>query len=577
MRKFFATASFAVLILATSSIAAADTTLPDEQWSEVHNSSLGFQGIIINDALDRGQKVDMFSLMQGHRDNPVADYVCSSTSAAPCSGATSFRYFDLLPPCATDSSMDCIVGISAYKDGKLLGDGKYQETIYPDHLDIFQGDPSLKIPTPSEPSIWDIPSAPHSRGTSYLLAIGLDGSTNRINPTGPTALYANIYAVEKTTQSVQINPVANAGKYGRACIQQSRDASGNKTLGIVDSATPYVQCVGAVSTVSAPGNPACLAVFNSQGNCLLRDPMDTDVNLQINLRVSTPINGWLHGRMSNPEITLNSLPSGGQSVSISAAPIKVPIFFAGDIYTNLPLSLQTAYANLGGLSMAGWGTANADHSSGPIAQRNARSEPFNYGTDSINELKLWLDYAKNKSVAAPTTWSLRTLDQQEMQTASPCFKNSDGLKGIVATNSTTYSDGPPAFTDGSLTYQVASPHFQPDGVTPFKGTYNLIMRSDIARCLYGFSKAPVQATINVISESGEDSIATTVVGEKNNWLSLAAYNFEFSAPTIQVKLTQEAPAPVPAPKVAAKKITCIKGKVSKVISSTSCPAGYKKR
>ncbi|NBO09368.1 MAG: hypothetical protein EBV30_08490 [Actinobacteria bacterium] len=38
-----------------------------------------------------------------------------------------------------------------------------------------------------------------------------------------------------------------------------------------------------------------------------------------------------------------------------------------------------------------------------------------------------------------------------------------------------------------LSYQVASPHFLPDGATAFKGTYNLIMRSDVARCLYKFS------------------------------------------------------------------------------------------
>jgi len=561
----------------------ADTVLPDEQWSEVHNSSLGFQGIIVNDALDRGQKVDMFSLMQGHRDSPVADFVCSSTSSTTCASATYFRYFGLLPACASETSMDCIAGISAYKDGNLLGAGKYQETIYPDHLDMYQGDPSLKIPTPSEPSIWDLPSAPHSRGTSYLIAVGLDGSTSRNNPTSPSALYANIYAVEKTTQTVQINPNSHAGYSGRACIQQSRDSSGNKSIGLVNGSTPYVQCTGGVGTVSAPGNPACLAVFNVQGNCLLRDPMNTDVSIKLEVRLSNPVNGWLHGRMSNPEITLNPLPNGGQSVSILAAPIKVPIFFAGDIYTNLPQSLQIAYADKGGLSNAGWGTANADHPNGPIAQRNARSEPFNYGIDSINELKLWLDYAKNKSVAAPTTWSLRTLDQQEMQAASPCFKNGEGLKGIVATNSTTYSDGPPTFTDGSLSYQVASPHFQPDGVTAFKGTYNLIMRSDIARCLYGFSKAPIQAKIEVISESGQNSIATTVVGEKNNWLSLAAYNFEFSAPTIQVKLTQDVSAtgisPVkPAPaKLVTKSITCLKGKLTKVVSTANCPVGYKKK
>ncbi|NBP91225.1 MAG: hypothetical protein EBU43_02590 [Actinobacteria bacterium] len=133
-----------------------------------------------------------------------------------------------------------------------------------------------------------------------------------------------------------------------------------------------------------------------------------------------------------------------------------------------------------------------------------------------------------------------------MQSASPCFKSGSGLKGIVATNSTTYSDGPPEFTDGTLSYQVASPHFLPDGATAFKGTYNLIMRSDVARCLYKFSSAPVEAKIEVISDSGINSVATTTVNERNGWINLSATNFEFSAPKIQVKLTQQ-PVSVVAP------------------------------
>jgi hypothetical protein len=176
------------------------------------------------------------------------------------------------------------------------------------------------------------------------------------------------------------------------------------------------------------------------------------------------------------------------------------------------------------------------------------------------------------------------------------FKEGSGLKGIVATNSTTYSDGPPEFVDGTLSYQVASPHFLSDGVTAFKGTYNLIMRSDVARCLYKFSSAPVEAKIEVISDSGVNSVATTVVNERNGWINLSASNFEFSSPKIQVKLSQQAApasapansAPAPAasapiatsvPKVAIKTISCVKGKTIKKVSGAKpvCPVGYTKK
>ncbi len=121
----------------------------------------------------------------------------------------------------------------------------------------------------------------------------------------------------------------------------------------------------------------------------------------------------------------------------------------------------------------------------------------------------------------------------------------------------------------------------PDGTTLVRGTYNLVMRSEVARCLYSFSHAPIQATISIVG--GENtSVATSVIGERNGWLSMAAAGFTFSTKTIQVKLSQEKEAPKEvadaAPKVTVKKtITCIKGKTSKKISAVSpkCPAGYK--
>ncbi len=116
------------------------------------------------------------------------------------------------------------------------------------------------------------------------------------------------------------------------------------------------------------------------------------------------------------------------------------------------------------------------------------------------------------------------------------------------------------------------------------------MRSESARCLYGFTNAPISASISIASADGEQKVATTVVNEKNGWLYLAANGFTFSAPVINIKLTQEAikkeevkadiPAPVTtAPKVAAKVTTikCVKGGTTKIIKAIKpkCPAGYR--
>jgi hypothetical protein len=162
---------------------------------------------------------------------------------------------------------------------------------------------------------------------------------------------------------------------------------------------------------------------------------------------------------------------------------------------------------------------------------------------------------------------------------------------------------PARFEDDSLIYDVAGAHEGYDGKV-FKGSYDLVMSSEVARCLYNFSSAPIKATISVTSSTGEvQNIATELVNEKNGWLTLSAKNFTFSAPTIRIKLSQDAPiskvATAPATteskqpvatsetkqpvaakvlKPAAKKmITCTKGKLIKKVSGTNpkCPAGYR--
>jgi hypothetical protein len=77
----------------------------------------------------------------------------------------------------------------------------------------------------------------------------------------------------------------------------------------------------------------------------------------------------------------------------------------------------------------------------------------------------------------------------------------------------------------------------PNGTDLVIGTYDLIMRSETARCLYGFSNAPVSATVTVVG-TGEQNVSSEIVKEEGGWLKLNAYGFTFSEKEIKVKLTQ---------------------------------------
>jgi len=164
------------------------------------------------------------------------------------------------------------------------------------------------------------------------------------------------------------------------------------------------------------------------------------------------------------------------------------------------------------------------------------------------------------------------------------------LHGMMTTNAMAYSWSPPAFKEGVMSYKVAGAHHDVDG-SVYKGTYDLAMSADSARCIYGFTNAPIKASVSVLgSNGGEQEISTETLSIKDGWMNLSAKNFTFSSPTIRIKLTQEkvienkpevksATTTVAAPKVSSKKsITCVKGKVKRVVTGISpkCPSGFKK-
>ena len=211
-----------------------------------------------------------------------------------------------------------------------------------------------------------------------------------------------------------------------------------------------------------------------------------------------------------------------------------------------------------------------------------------------SEIFSYIEMARKvvKDIAAfsNTYW---TLTSTPWDNRNPCLQDSTRVLGIVSTNAIGYEGASPEFKDGFLNYRVTGIHFGPDGKTPNLGTYDLLLRSDAARCLYGFSNAPISATVSISGSDGSQNVATTVVSEKDGWLKMKAAGFTFSEKNIKVKLIQEKAAGAEAPKVAtpadispiAKKvvkkqtITCVKGKVTKKVTAAApvCPSGLKKR
>jgi hypothetical protein len=321
--------------------------------------------------------------------------------------------------------------------------------------------------------------------------------------------------------------------------------------------------------------------------CFVPQAFPAGVTFGLDLRLSASVYGWLHGRFKNPEITVGVNPANkdGVELTIIAEPIKIPVVGGFIKSATAPAEVLKYFSQ-----KPYWGNVrgrgNNWTKSSPLNELTVSHEHFDPSQEVFDEVRAWLKALGDKSVAEPSYWLVQTVANGG-DVLGKCTAESKTLAGIVTTNATMYLPGPPSFDQATsvLDYKVVAPHFTRTGEV-FLGTYNLSINSKVARCIYGFSNAPISATVSITSADGNSRVATTTVSERNGFLNLAAYGFEFSDPTISVKLIGEkiAAAPVAAskPATAAKAkvtITCVKGKLTKKVTSTvpRCPAGYKKR
>jgi hypothetical protein len=328
------------------------------------------------------------------------------------------------------------------------------------------------------------------------------------------------------------------------------------------------------------------------GVCGVQFTLPTDIRFGVEMQSTIFPIKWSHGRLDSP-VASTKLNGKIYSLSIEGKPTRIPAVSGSARFSQLTPTLQKRYPN----------AVESDLKSGTKGVITLDDLSPTQGDRSLAALKDWLEYLPDKAQALPTAWSIRTISVNDLNSAkfpTKCLNLDENFAGLVTTNATAYSSGPPRFdaATGTLEYQVAAPHFEKDGVTPFKGSYDLAIRSDVARCIYGFTSAPVQATISILSSGTEQKITSTTFKEENGWMNFSAKNFEFSSPKLMLKLTQNSPTEqvqTPAPKQSAtaaapaaspsrsavktSSITCSKGKLIKKISGISpkCPKGYAKK
>lgn len=528
--------------LVGSSLAHA-AEIPDEQvvpGSLVVSGNISSQyGVFFEESVDT---LRMPTLLYGYnekKNQQNAISFCSGLEDPACAAATGFKFYALFPPCLNELDVDCIESVYAITPGSpAKTQGKYLRTMPSVVARPYKGDISKGLPNGGNAGIWTIPGVKNKGGSEdYVVILSRVGDISKNfngNPLG------DIRAV-----ILPVTMVSNPGYKANVAV-------------INDFGNTGVNHVG----INHPGQvnfEPCAIV--EDGACALRQGFPEGVQFGMAVRFSKPINGWLHGRISSPQIDYQT-KSYGARIEMQGFSTKVPV--------------------VGGYAPPSSFTEEVRKTIKNISNLGSTAFPGASGDNSMSELSGWAKLFGDKAIAYPSQWIFYNLPEWQMQNANQCIRKSSTLAGFVTTNSTTYAAGPPVFNQESqsLDYKVASAHFLKDG-SVFEGEYNLYIDSKVARCIYQFSSAPISATISIVNESGEAKVATTTVQESGGWIHLSAAGFTFSNPTLKVKLMQAGSSPVQATKTPAKvsSILCKKGKISKKVTGSKpvCPAGYKKK
>ena len=534
-------------------------------------------GLLLEENFDLASMPSVAITMDDQEDTSKS-LICSSVDDPLCTEAMRVMIIQHIPACVEDASFACISDVWAIDStGKKIV-GNYVSSL--PNKSAYDRGPIDTMELPAVRGIgalWSIPGVTNGGGEdNYFVSVRntvwVDKAKGAPLRNVKSGYYGNISSAITPVQKV-------AGDYRPNKATDKRDGG---------------VAWGSMGVSQTPTKERC--AVTDTGICQVTRDFPSGYRFGMSLKIGSMLSGWFHGRIALPIISTKPW-NNGVELSVEAEPVKISTLDFTVPNAQIPEAVRKMIFTDKEFGVSG----NAEMG---IQTMGGLSDPF-----TMELMNAFLPAIGDKATKTTGYWSYSALNAWNQPAIQKCSDGTGDLAGVVTTNALTYSAGPPTYNkdSGSLEYKVASPHLEANGAVA-SGSYDLVLKSDVARCIYGFSKAPIKAEISISSESGEKKVATTVVNERDGWLNLSAKGFTFSSPTIQVKLTQEAPAPAPTPtptpapvatetpvpvEVAvpavtstpkppvAKKVTfnCVKGKLVKKVTAVkpTCPKGYKKR
>ncbi len=520
-KKIIALLSIVALLSAPFLVNAQAADFVDEQLYslEIPAQEAGWTGAFVDDSSVNKFSNYLIGLDEQTRGSGLGK-ACDEYESEECAKYPYISYNLYLPNCSDQITDDCIVGFSAVKADGTVVKAKFLRS-FPDlTTPSFRGSKSVNLPDAWFPSLWTFDGINHQGGETLMLR-------------------ASLFAFGNSRTFSSIRPQLRIGV--NAVSTSSTNASGNW-----NPATRHVNADGLTSNGGAQG-PNC-HFFLGIRECATPWALPQDVRFKVEVKTSSKLSGWVNGRLSDPNVVITPNGATGQKVIIDAAPMQVPIFAIWKRFKDLSPAAQAEITSVGATPGVipfpqNWRPFYPGQGPEPFDKISKSFSLSNYNQRDFNNFLNLLALSDDKSVATKSLWHFETAQSGAIYNdpvIKACSKTEAGISGFVSTNSTMFLMEPPKFNEESqsLDYQVAAPHFDRNGKENI-GRYNLVLDSKVARCIYGFTSAPIQASVSIQNSDGTQQVTTSVINEKNGWLYLSVNGYTYSAPTLKVKLSQE--------------------------------------
>ena len=471
-----------------------------------------------------------------------------------CAPASStLQVYNYLPLCADEKVLDCIESVTWIKSDGTEVKGAFKESrgsVDPDFT--FSRQEKFNVGASITPQIFTFAGLSHSKGSSYAVTGHVTQEIANGSPSAPKIV-------------ASIAPV----------YSENVD---------VDDKEARTEC------------------FNVNANdvkCWKFASSDPGTTFKLNMKLLAKPQGWISGRVTAPKVVIGASDASKRfEVSISGSNLSIPILtkrydysdsnersawekIATAVVTQYPWDKVSDVANGELISVYGPNTFNTFNKLVAI-DRLADGKPSGVGKE--------YDVADRLA----QVWRV-VLDPTNAPSGVNGCAASD-FQGFVSSNAMTYGTALPKYDGTTMSYDVASPHYNPGGkdydADAFKGRYDLLLTESYAKCVWNLKDGIPTVSVEVQKTDGTLDNSVKVTGGLNASSGLyefSAIGFTFSSPKIKIKLsapptkdgtpTVTQAAPAAKPKASLKSISCVKGKITKKVTGISpkCPAGFKKK